>query len=89
MKTSYKKINLELIVMPDEADAVMAKLNSAIDRLAEEHDIFGGEFQTTTIEHHGTRRKSALMHTRDAGETAAGAIRKASGTVSSALRQII
>lgn len=89
MKTTYKKIDLELIVMPDEADAVIAKLNSAIDRLAEEHDIFGGDIETTTIEHRGTRRKSPLMHTRDAGGTAAGAIKKASGTVSSALRQII
>ena len=89
MKTTYKKINLELIVMPDEADAVIAKLNSALERLEEQHDIFGGEIETTTIEHRGTRRKSALMHTRNAGETAADAIKKASGTVSSALRQII
>ena len=89
MKTTYKKINLELIVMPDEADAVIAKLNSALERLEEQHDIFGGEIETTAIEHRGTRRKSALMHTRDAGEAAADAIKKASGTVSNALRQII
>ena len=89
MKTTYKKINLELIVMPDEADAVIAKLNAAIDQLEKDHDIFGGDIETTTIEHRGTRRKSALMHTRNAGETAADAIKKASGTVSSAFRQII
>lgn len=89
MKTTYKKINLELIVMPDEADAVIAKLNAAIGQLEKDHDIFGGDIETATIEHRGTRRKSALMHTRNAGETAADAIKKASGTVSSALRQII
>jgi len=89
MKTTYKKINLELIVMPDEADVVIAKLNAAIDQLEKDHDIFGGDIETATIEHRGTRRKSALMHTRNAGETAADAIKKASGTVSSALRQII
>ena len=89
MKTTYKKINLELIVMPDEADAVIAKLNAAIDRLEKDHEIFGGDIDTATIEHRGTRRKSAFMHTRNAGETAADAIKKASGTVSSALRQII
>lgn len=89
MKTTYKKINLELIVMADEADTVIAKLNSALDRLEEQHEIFGGEIETVTIEHSGTRRKTALMHTRDAGETAASAIRKASQTASGALRKII
>lgn len=89
MKTTYKKINLELIVMADEADTVIAKLNAALDRLGEQHDIFGGSFETATIEHHGTRRKSALMHTRDAGKTAAEAIKKTSQTVSGTLRQII
>ena len=37
----------------------------------------------------GTRRKSAFMHTREAGETAVGAIRRASETVASALRAVI
>lgn len=89
MKTTYKKINLELIVMAAEADAVIAKLNSALDQLAEQHDIFGGEFETATIEHHGSRRKSALMHTREASKTAASAIKKASQTASGTLRKII
>lgn len=87
MKITYKKINLELIVLADEADAVIAKLNSALDRLEEEHEIFGGDIETATIEHRGTRRKSALMHTRDASRNAAEAIKKASGTVSDALRK--
>lgn len=89
MKTTYKKINLELIVLADEADAVIAKLSSALDRLEVEHEIFGGEIETVTVEHRGTRRKTALMHTRDAGETAASAIKKASQTASGALRKII
>ena len=89
MKTIYKKINLELIVMADEADTVIAKLNSALDRLEVEHEIFGGDIETSTIEHRGTRRKSALMHTRQASETAAGAIKKAGQSVSGALKQII
>lgn len=89
MKLTYKKINVELIVIADEADAVVAGLNSAIDRLEEEHMIFGGDIETVAIEHRETRKKSALMHTREAGETAVLAIKKASETVTSALRQII
>jgi len=86
---TYKKINVELIVIADEADAVVAGLNSAIDRLEEQHTIFGGGIETATIQHSGTRRKSALTHTRAAGETAAVAIRKASETVANAFRHVI
>lgn len=89
MKITYKKINLEVIVIADEADAVAAKLNSAIDRLEEEHTIFGGDIETVAIEHRGTRRKSALMHTREAGETALIAVKKASDSVASAFKFII
>jgi hypothetical protein len=89
MKMTYKKINVELIVIADEADAVVGELNSAIDRLEEKHTIFGGGIESVAIQHSGTRRKSALMHTRAAGETAVGAIRKASETVVSALKVVI
>ena len=89
MKTSYRKIDVELIVFEEDADAVVAKLNSAIDRLEDEHTIFGGEIETAAVEHSGSRRKSALRHTREAGETAVGAIKKATGTVASALKQVI
>ena len=68
MEMTYKKINVELIVLADEADAVVAELSSAIDRLDEEHSIFGGDIETVTFQHRGTRRKSALMHTLKAGE---------------------
>jgi hypothetical protein len=39
---SYQKINLELIVFSEEAAAVVAELNSSIDRLEETRTIFGG-----------------------------------------------
>lgn len=89
MKTTYKKINVELIVHVDEAEAVVAELNSAIDQLETDHTIFGGDIETVAIQHSGTRRKSAFMHTREAGETAVGAIRRASESVASALRAVI
>jgi acyl-CoA hydrolase len=42
----YKKINVELIVVADEADAVVAELNTALDRLEEKHTLFGGGNRT-------------------------------------------
>ena len=89
MKTAYKKINVELIVFADDADAVVAELNSAMDRMEEKHTIFGGDIETADVEHSGRRKRSALVHTREAGETAIGAVRKASGTVAKALREVI
>ena len=89
MKMAYKKINVELIVVADEADAVIAELNSAIDGLEEEYMIFGGDIEAVAIQHRGQRKKSALMHTRDAGKTAVLGIRKASESVTSVFRQII
>jgi hypothetical protein len=35
----YKKINVELVVVADEADAVVAELNTALDRLEEKHTL--------------------------------------------------
>ena len=89
MKIAYKKISVELLVIADEADAVVAKLNSAIDRLEEYHAIFGGDIETLVIQHRGTRKKSALIRTREAGETAIVAIRRVSETVASTIREII
>ena len=85
----YKKINLELIVVADEADAVVAELNTALDRLEEKHTLFGGGIETVAIEHRVTRRKSALAHTMAAGETVADALRTARESVNVALRAII
>ncbi len=38
----YQKINVELVVFSEEADAMVAELNSAIDRLEKTYTIFGG-----------------------------------------------
>jgi hypothetical protein len=85
----YKKINVELIVVADEADAVVADLNAALDRLEEKHTLFGGGIETVPVEHPGTRKRSALAHTMAAGETVAGAVRAARDSVVVALRTVI
>ena len=72
----YKKINLELMVVADEAEAVVAGLNAALDKLEEKHTLFGGGIETVAFEHPGTRRRSALAHTKAAGETAVKAARE-------------
>jgi hypothetical protein len=85
----YKKINVELIVVADEAEAVVADLNAALDRLEEKHTLFGGGIETVAVEHRGTRKRSALAHTMAAGETVAGAVRAARDGVTAALRTVI
>src|ERR1700760_3598358 len=67
----YKKINVELIVPADEADAVIADLDAALDRMEERHTLFGGGIETVAVEHRSARKKSALAHTMAAGETGA------------------
>jgi hypothetical protein len=85
----YKKINLELIVVADEADAVIGELNANLDRLDERHTIFGGGIETLAFEHSGTRKRSALAHTIAAGETVAGALNTARKSMNVALRAVI
>jgi hypothetical protein len=85
----YRKIELELIVIEDEAEAVVAELNSTLDRLEVEHAIFGGEIETVAVEEPGPRRKSALTHTTDAVETAVDAVKAAGGKVANAFRKVI
>ena len=85
----YKKINVELIVVADEAEAVVADLNAALDRLEEKHTLFGGGIETVPVEHRGTRKRSALAHAMAAGETVAGAVRAARDGVNVALRTVI
>lgn len=85
----YKKINLELIVVAEDAELVVAELNATLDRLEEGHTIFGGGIESVSVEHRGTRRKSALTHTLAAGETAANALRLAGEKVAGAFRVII
>jgi hypothetical protein len=85
----YKKINVELIVVADQAEAVVAELNGALDRLDERYALFGGEIEAVAFEHPGPRRKSALAHTKAAGETVAVAVKAARESVAVALRAVI
>jgi hypothetical protein len=85
----YQKLTVEMIVFPEDADAVIAALNSAMDRIGETHTIFGGEIETTPIEHSGTRRKSALRHAMDTGNTATSAVRLAAQKVTGAYKKVI
>lgn len=85
----YRKINLELIVVEDEAEGVIEGLNKALDGLEEEHMIFGGEIETVAVDDPGTRRRSALTHTMAAAETAVDAVRMAGEKVAGALRKVI
>jgi hypothetical protein len=85
----YKKINVELIVVADEAEAVIGELNGALDLLDERHTVFGGGIETVAFEHSGIRKRSALAHTMAAGETVAGALKTARQSVATALRAVI
>ena len=85
----YKKINLELIVPADEADAVVMDLNSALDRMEERHTLYGGGTETMLVEHSGSRRKSSLAHTLAAVKIAVGAVKTARNSVTSALHRVI
>jgi len=85
----YRKINVELAVFADEADAVVAELNSAIDGLEERHTIFGGDIEVVAVEKGGARRKSALTHTLAAGGTAVAAVKLAGDKIAGAYRKVI
>lgn len=85
----YKKINVELMVVADEADAVVAGLNAALDLIEERHTLFGGGLEITAFEHSGTPKRSALAHTIDAGKTVAVALRTTRQNVAAALRTVI
>ena len=86
---AYRKINVELVVFADEADSVVAELNSAIDRLEDAHTIFGGGIEIAAVQHSGTQRKSALMHTLAAADTAAAALKLAGEKVAVAYKKVI
>lgn len=85
----YQKINVELIVFSEEADAVVAELNAAIDRLDETHTIFGGDIETAPVKHSGTRRKSALRRTVDAGNAATSAVKLAAHKTADVYKKVI
>ena len=85
----YQKIDLELVVFSEEGDAVVADLNSAIDKLEETRTIVGGVIETSPVEHRSARRKSALALTLDAGTAATAAVRLAARKVAGAYRKVI
>jgi len=85
----YKKINIELMVVADEADAVVAELNAALDQMEEKHTLFGGAIETVAFEHTGTAKRSALAHTIAAGGTVVGALKTARAGMTVALRAVI
>jgi phage shock protein A len=85
----YQKINIELAVSSEEADAVVTGLNLAIDRLEEKYAIFGGAIDTVPLEQGGARRKSALKHVIDAGDTATSALKLATQKVADAYKRVI
>jgi hypothetical protein len=85
----YKRINVELIVFADEAEAVAAELEAALDRLEEKHTLFGGGIDTIAFEHLQTQKTPALAHTMSAAGTAAVALRTARKSVAVALRAVI
>jgi hypothetical protein len=85
----YKKISVEVIVVADEAEALVAELNAALDRLEENHTLFGGDIETVDFERSGKRRRSTLAHTLAAGETVAGALKTARNGMTAALRAVI
>jgi hypothetical protein len=85
----YKKIGVEVIVVADEAEAVVAELNAALDRLEESHTLFGGGIEAVAFEHPGKRRRSALAHTIAAGGTVVAALKTAGNGMTVALRAVI
>jgi len=85
----YKKINIELIVVAVEAEAVFGELVGALDLLEKTHSVFGGGIETAAFEHSGMGKRSALAHTMIAGETVAIALRRAPQNVAAALRAVI
>jgi hypothetical protein len=85
----YKKISVELIVVADEAEAVVAELDAALDRLEESHTLFGGGIETVAFKHRGKQKRSALAHTMAAGETVASALKVAREGVAVAIRAVI
>lgn len=85
----YRRINVEIIVFADDADAVVAELNSAIDRLEDVHTIFGGDIETVPVEKSCVQRKSTLMYTLAAGGSAMAAAKLASDKIAGACQKVI
>jgi molybdopterin converting factor small subunit len=85
----YKKVTVEVVVPADEAEAIVAELNSSLDQLDEKYTLFGGEIEAIAFEGRATRRRSALAHTIAAGDSVVGALRTARASVAVALRAVV
>jgi aryl-alcohol dehydrogenase-like predicted oxidoreductase len=88
-RVGYQKISVELVVFSEEANAVAAELNSAIDLIEESHAIFGGEIETGPMEHCRARRTSALTHSLHAQNVATKAVKSAAQKVVNAYKKVI
>ena len=82
----YTKITVDLIVLAETSEAVIADLNTTLDTLDEKHTVYGGNIETVAFEHAESPRRSALTHTVNAGETAIKAAKKG---LTAALRAVI
>ena len=61
----YKKINVELIVVADEAEALVTDLNAALDRLEEKHTLLVGSRPSPSgTGEHGRDRHSRIQWPR-------------------------
>lgn len=85
----YRKISLELIVFADEAESVIAKLNSAVDDLEEAHTVFGGGIEMVTVDKIEIPNTSAIRHTLAAGSAALAAIKLAGDKVTDACKKVV
>ena len=85
----YKRINVELIVIADEVEAVESELEAALDRVEEKHTLVGRGIESVAFEQLGIRKKSALAHAIDAAATAAATVRNARKSVAVAFRAVI
>jgi hypothetical protein len=85
----YRKINLELVVVENDAEEVVAELNAALDRLEVKHEIFGGDIETVDVEEPGAARRSALTQAKAGVETAVDAVKAAGEKVAGAIRKVI
>jgi hypothetical protein len=85
----YQKINVEVIVFSEDAGAVADELNLALDRLEETYTIFGGDIENVAVAHSGTRRKSALRHTFNAGKTVTSALKSVVQDLADTYKKVI
>jgi hypothetical protein len=79
-RCSYKKLNVELIVIADEADPAVAELNAALDRMEEGHTPFGGAVETIAFERPRPRKRSPSRICWPQVRRLEGAVRVAVGT---------